>query len=135
MTFATVVIFGGLGGCMQLALVMEGVVDNPEKSGDTALSVWASWVFIISASLGGLFGVLLVLLGVYTGRMRIAWKTLKILVGGIPGLVCAVDLAVVLSMGWLGEVFADFVHIMLYIPSCMETKKESSLAKQDELQN
>ena len=84
-------------------------------------------MFIISASLGGLFGTILILVGVYTGRMRLAWKTYKILVGDIPGLVSAVDLAVVLSVGWLGEVFADFVHIILYIPPLLAARKSLSM--------
>lgn len=130
LTFFTIVIFGGFGGFMQLGLVLEGIVDNPEESGNSALNNWASWIFIISASLGGFFGTILILIGVYTGKMRVAWKTFKILVGGIPGLVGALDLAVVLSVGWLAEAFADVVHIFLYVHPLLITKKASSLPGQ-----
>jgi hypothetical protein len=132
MTFATVVIFGGLGGFMQLALILEGIVDNPEESGKNALNSWASWAFVIRASLGGLFGAILLLVGaIYPGKMRVAWKTYKILAGDIPGLVASVDLTVVLLVGWLGEAFADFVHIALYIPPWLKGRRKASPTQQE----
>jgi hypothetical protein len=104
MTFLTLVIFGGMGGFFQLALILEGTVAEAEAVVDTAygdttvtgISPWASWMFVVCVSLGGVLGVCLVLVGVFTGNLRMAWKVYKFLVGDIPGVVSSVELAVVL---------------------------------------
>ena len=125
-TFLTIAVLGGLGAFMQLVLVLEGIVDSPEEGaeGDTALQTWASWVFIVSASMGGFVGMLLMMVSVYTGNMRLAWKVFKFMVGDIPGIVSAIDLAVVLSPGWLAETMNDVLQVVLYIPSFISTTKE-----------
>jgi len=128
-TFMIIALLGGLGGFLQLALILEGVVDSPEQSavGESALSEWASWIFVCSAALGGFLGFLLVLCGVYTKNMWLAWTIYKIMVGDIPGTVSAVDLAVVLSPGWLAEFINDILQLALYLPGLLpEIKEESS---------
>jgi len=124
MTFLNIVIIGGLGGFCQLALILEGTVDNPD--GDNSLDTWSSWVFLVSASIGGFVGTVMLLVGVYTGNMRLAWKTYKVLVGDIPGTVGSIDLALALSPGWVAETLNDLVHLILYLPSLVAAYKTTS---------
>ncbi|CAB9496987.1 expressed unknown protein [Seminavis robusta] len=124
LTSSTIAVLGGLGGFMQLSLMLQGTVESSiGSSGSNLLSVAASWVFIISASIGGLFGSMMILYGVYTGKMWLAWKTYKILVGCVPGVVISVDLAVVLSPGWILETSNDVLHILLYAPALWKAYK------------
>jgi hypothetical protein len=126
MTFVTIAIFGGLGGFMHLALILHGTVESAiGATGSNLMSTWASWTVIVSASVGGFVGVVMILAGIYTGKMSTAWKTYKMLVGDVPGLVCAFDLAVVLSPGWTMETFNDVLHIMLGLPALWAAFKAS----------
>jgi hypothetical protein len=126
MTFVTMTIFGGLGGFMHLTLILHGTVESAVgPTGSNLMSTWASWTFIVSAAVGGFAGTLMILAGLYTGKMRTAWKTYKLLVGDIPGLVCAYDLAVVLSPGWTMETFNDVLHIVIGVPALWAAYKAS----------
>jgi hypothetical protein len=122
MTFLTIVLIGGFGGFMQLGLILEGVVDSDDGSGE-GISVWASWSFIISASLGGFLGVSLTLYGVYVGKMRLAWKAFKFLAGNIAGIISSVEIAHVLLPGWSFETLNDIIHLLLYIPAIVHGSK------------